>query len=149
MSNLEFYSCNYPLSFLHQSVIFCWIKQITMQTCSNISHLLIKTTVPFPINCSGYFFVCIFRAEFEKVIFLHCYYFLAWPLLLPRMYSYGAFTLGISIKTIFFYALSHLYIAKFKSMFQSLWTWPLATIYEAFLPATLSSLCFCNSLHFP
>lgn len=105
LSNVGLYSCNYPLFFLHhQSVILCWIKQIIMQICSNISHLLIKTTVPWPINCPGYIILCIFRTEFEEVTFFRCFYFLASssPLNVPLWGFPPPFPLSTPIKTIFF-----------------------------------------------
>ena len=60
--------------------------------------------------------------------------------LLPWMYSCGTFPQSSPIQTMFFMVSSTHFIAKCKSMPQHLWTQPLGTIYEAFLPATVSSL---------
>lgn len=103
-----------------------------MQTCPNISHLLIKTTVPWPKNCSGYIFLCVFRAEFEEVVFFR--FSASWSLL-PWTYSYGASPLppapSTLMKTIFVTIPATSALLNSRACFSPR-TWPLGTIYEAF-----------------
>lgn len=128
MSNLGLDFCNYPLSL---SICHPLLDQ--MDYHANI-YLLIKTIVPWPINCSGYIFLCIVRAEFEEVIFFHCFYFLAslecTPMgLLPPEFPSKPFSLQIP--------------AKFKTMFKSLTNLTNRHHLWSPLPAT-SSFSFCN-----
>lgn len=78
--------------------------------------------------------------NWKKLYFFFFTISTSWPPLLPWMYSCGTFPQSTLIQTMFFMVSSTHFIAKSKSVPQPLWTQPLGTIYEAFLPATVSSL---------